>query len=205
MTDKELLRKTVKNLLLREERNRADNKAPILFEQPSLVFRTVPLTSPATCASLFAYLPFGTEADPGEAIRTAFERDIPVAVPRVTGDSLQFHAITGFSDSFDLNRWGISEPRENTPCYFSSDPALQTDEPLFPLLVLVPALAFDHSGARLGRGGGYYDRFLAALLSRYADRRNQITLAGIGFSLQIVDRLPREKHDISVDCLYTDI
>lgn len=205
MTDKELLRKTVKNLLLRDERNREGKPSAIRFNTPSLVFGTTPLTTPETCASLFAYLPFGTEADPGEAIQTAFERDIPVAVPRVTGESLRFHGISGLSGPFEQNRWGISEPREYTPCYFSSDPALQTIEPSFPLLVLVPALAFDHSGARLGRGGGYYDRFLAALLARYADRREQITLAGVGFSLQIVEQLPREKHDISVDCLYTDI
>lgn len=205
MTGKELLRKTVKNHLLREHRDHPEKPAGIRFGNPSQVFHEGPLVSPDTCAMLFAYLPFGTEADPRNAIQTALDRNVPVAAPRVTGPHLQFHRISTLLDAFELNRWGISEPPASAPCYFSTDSSAGTGEPLFPLLVLVPALAFDREGNRLGRGGGYYDRFLASLLSRYSGRRNDITLAGVGFSLQIVDRVPSEAHDISVDCLYTDV
>lgn len=205
MTDKEILRKTIKNLLLREERDSSVKESSISFIKPAYVFQPEPITSPDTCATLFAYLPFGTEADPREAIQSVLARDIPVAVPRVTGEQLQFHRISALMGPFEQNRWGIPEPPAQAPCYFTADPEGRTLEPEFPLLVLVPAIAFDRQGGRLGRGGGYYDRFLAALLARYADLRDEITLAGIGFSLQIVDCLPRENHDISVDCLYTDL
>ena len=205
MTDKELLRKTVKNRLLRTHRDNPEGIPRIRFEVPAQVFRQGPFASPETCATLFAYLPFGTEADPRDAIETALEREVPVAVPRVTGAILQFHRIHSLAEPFGKNRWGIPEPDESAPCYFSSDPAIRTIEPLFPLLVLVPAIAFDHTGGRLGRGGGYYDRFLSSLLSRYAERRSDITLAGVAFSLQIIQKVPCENHDISVDCLYTDV
>ncbi len=205
MTDKELLRKTMKNILLHEDRNRTGPPPRISFEKPAHVFRQGPLATPETCATLFTYLPFGTEADPREAIQTVLARDVPVAVPRVSGDHLQFHRISSLHGHFEQNRWGISEPPVSGPCYFSPDPSSQTFEPQPPLLVLVPALVFDLEGSRLGRGGGYYDRFLSALLSRYAGRRDTITLAGVGFSLQIIDHVPRERHDISVDCLYTDV
>jgi len=205
VTEKELLRKTVKNLLLRSHRDRPESISAIHFEHPTSVFRDGQLATPDTCATLFTYLPFGTEADPRQAIQTALGRDIPVAVPRVAGEQMRFHRIFSPSGPFEQNRWGIPEPPECTPCYFSPDSADSTLEPEFPLLVLVPALAFDRKGMRLGRGGGYYDRFLASLLVRYADRRDAITLAGVGFSLQIIDQVPGETHDISVDCLYTDV
>jgi 5-formyltetrahydrofolate cyclo-ligase len=58
-------------------------------------------------------------------------------------------------------------------------------------LVVVPALAFDRQGYRLGWGGGYYDRVLAELPAR-------AVTVGVGFAFQVVDELPREPHDLPV-------
>lgn len=63
--------------------------------------------------------------------------------------------------------------------------------------VVIPGLAFDCCGGRLGYGGGYYDRFLAGLAKRPL-------LVGVAFSLQLVTCVPREKHDISLDYLVTE-
>ena len=63
--------------------------------------------------------------------------------------------------------------------------------------VLVPGVAFDERGGRLGYGGGYYDRFLAGLSFRPL-------LVGIAFSMQIVDAVPREPHDKCLDGLVTE-
>jgi len=62
-----------------------------------------------------------------------------------------------------------------------------------PDLILVPGLAFDRSGFRLGRGGGFYDRFLEALPFP------RPVLCGICFSCQIVPTVPREAHDARVE------
>ena len=69
---------------------------------------------------------------------------------------------------------------------------------LVPDLIIVPALAFDLSGLRLGMGGGYYDRLLA--LPRY---RNCLRL-GLAYSFQLVSRLPSEPWDMPVHAICTE-
>jgi 5-formyltetrahydrofolate cyclo-ligase len=64
-------------------------------------------------------------------------------------------------------------------------------------VILVPALAFDRSGARLGRGGGHYDRVLAA-------RRPGSHAIGVSTRARLIDRVPMEAHDQSVDWLATE-
>ena len=54
-------------------------------------------------------------------------------------------------------------------------------------LIIVPAVAFDKEGHRLGRGGGYYDRFL----KKYP----RATLIGVGYDFQLVEKVPTERHD----------
>ena len=61
-------------------------------------------------------------------------------------------------------------------------------------LMVVPGVAFDRTGNRLGRGGGYYDRFLSGF---------QGMTAAVAFSFQLLDQIPIEKHDIPVDLVVT--
>jgi 5-formyltetrahydrofolate cyclo-ligase len=61
-------------------------------------------------------------------------------------------------------------------------------------LILVPGVAFDLRGGRLGRGRGYYDRLLSGL---------QGYRCGVAFDEQIVDRVPLEPHDASLNCILT--
>ena len=63
-------------------------------------------------------------------------------------------------------------------------------------LVLVPGLAFDRAGHRLGHGLGYYDRFLASL-------PRSIPTVGLAFAWQLVDRLPTSPHDYAVSAVLT--
>jgi 5-formyltetrahydrofolate cyclo-ligase len=69
--------------------------------------------------------------------------------------------------------------------------------PGVPDVVIVPGLAFTVSGVRLGQGGGWYDRFLP-------DVRPDCTIIGVGFSTQVVEELPEERHDIRVHVVVTD-
>jgi 5-formyltetrahydrofolate cyclo-ligase len=64
-------------------------------------------------------------------------------------------------------------------------------------VVIVPGVAFTPDGARLGQGGGWYDRFLAEV-------RPECTSIGVGFDPQVVDVLPTEPHDIRLDCVVTE-
>ena len=69
-------------------------------------------------------------------------------------------------------------------------------------LILVPGLCYDREGYRLGFGGGYYDRFLAAFGARGSGRRP--LLVGLCYAFQVVDALPSQDWDRPVDCLCTE-
>lgn len=70
---------------------------------------------------------------------------------------------------------------------------------------LVPALGFDRMGGRLGRGRGYYDRFLSETdAKRKAQGLTPLLKIGIGFHEQVVEELPCEKHDVKLDAVLTD-
>ena len=95
----------------------------------------------------------------------------------------------------------VSSPSELRPGAFGiSEPptigALEPDE-LGAALVCVPGIAFTPAAVRLGRGGGYYDRLLAALDS------GGVT-AGLGYSFQLIDRLPEQAHDRRLDLVVTE-
>ena len=69
--------------------------------------------------------------------------------------------------------------------------------PFIPDLVLVPGLAFSRAGHRLGRGGGFYDRFLTG-------RARNAHKLGICFASQLVDCIPTEEHDVVLDAVISD-
>jgi 5-formyltetrahydrofolate cyclo-ligase len=102
--------------------------------------------------------------------------------PRVVGECLSLHLVLRSEDLVE-GRFGVKEPAEETP---------QVCESLD--LILVPGVAFDRAGMRLGRGGGYYDR----LLQSYTGIK-----AGICFEEQVVEAVPGEDHDVAVDYLIT--
>jgi 5-formyltetrahydrofolate cyclo-ligase len=106
-------------------------------------------------------------------------------LPRVEGDG----TLT-FRDrdvSREIHPLGMRQPAESG----SVVPVQQID------LFLVPGLAFDRGGARLGRGGGYYDRILA-------QRRAGSVAVGVTTSSRVVDEVPRDPHDQVVDWLATE-
>jgi 5-formyltetrahydrofolate cyclo-ligase len=106
-----------------------------------------------------------------------------ICYPRVHGEGLRFFRVAG-ADSLTAGRFGLREP-------VPPSPAIPVDAADMDL-VLVPGLAFTHDGVRLGRGGGYYDRFLA-------DGALRARKLGVCFARQLVQSLPAEKHDQRVD------
>lgn len=105
--------------------------------------------------------------------------DKVLAFPTTAGSDLQFW--TG--GVMEAGPHGVREPRNGHPA-----PA--------PDLVLVPALAYDRAGFRLGRGGGFYDRWLGG--------HPGVKTLGLAFACQVVENLPREEHDIRVDAVLTE-
>ncbi len=135
------------------------------------------------CQIFFTYLSYGQEIPTHVLTKEAILRGKLVAAPKVTGEGgLTFYQIHAPSDCVP-GAFGILEPeggRELTPDMGRS-------------LLLLPGLAFTKAGGRLGYGGGYYDRYLAA--------HPQAFLAAPAYPFSVVGSLPEEAHDIRADAL----
>lgn len=115
---------------------------------------------------------------------------LPVTVTTAKEGRMIFRRLPGFCpDRLIPARFGIREPSEECPTLKLPDFA--------GALILVPGLAFDDRGFRIGYGGGYYDRFLDGLTSA----GTPITTVGLVFSVCRARILPRESHDRPVDII----
>lgn len=137
------------------------------------------------CRSLYAYLSFNQEVRTNPIIERAWLDGKRVAVPKVLGKDMVFIWIDSFDGLTPQGAHNIMEPKENSP--------VANDRTA---LVLMPGLAFDPEGHRLGYGGGYYDRFLM--------REPCHPTVALCYGFQRLDRLDTQAHDIPVDLVITD-
>ncbi len=138
------------------------------------------LATLAAHARVLVYLPLPTEVDLADAARALMARGVEVAAPRLDWDARTMDAvpIDTWPPAVERRHHGVPEP---LPAPVIPPDRLDA--------VIVPALAFDNAGGRLGRGGGFYDRFLAQLPT--STRR-----LGVCFAAQVVERVPVDKHDV---------
>jgi len=136
-----------------------------------------------------AFLTFGKEFETSFLIERALETGKRVAVPRIYDRKMIFHYISSLDDKFEINRWDIREPLVSAPGWSPSDGKT---------LMLTPGLAFNNSGGRLGRGGGFYDRFLNIF-------GKEITTVGLCFEEQIRDDFPVETYDYYLNAICSDV
>jgi 5-formyltetrahydrofolate cyclo-ligase len=129
---------------------------------------------------------------PGEVDLTSFiDRQLDhrkIYLPRALPDrSMTFLSIgKDWLSSMQSGQFGIPEPGTDSGQAYNLDWARET-------VVITPGLAFDKEGGRLGRGGGYYDRFFAR------GRMVEATKVGVCWTLQIGDLVPVESHDVTMD------
>jgi len=138
----------------------------------------------ASGAIVAGYHPFRDEADPRGLMAALSARGHRLALPCIVAAhaALVFRAWNA-GDSLHPNTYGIAEP-------------LAHAAEVVPDAVLVPLLAFDASGHRLGYGGGYYDRTF--------ERLPRMRLIGIAYSGQEMPAVPREAHDHRLDLIVTE-
>lgn len=131
-----------------------------------------------------SYQPFGGELDPGPLVAVLAPQ--MVVLPVIAGDRLEFAPASG---PMAPNRYGIAEP---------TGPAvdLNTID-----VVIVPAVAVDRRGTRLGMGAGYYDRTFAHLVAR--QRPSSPLLVALVHDEQVVDELPSQPWDVAMDAIVT--
>jgi 5-formyltetrahydrofolate cyclo-ligase len=169
-------------------RRRAANAAFGARIGPILTANFMAAFSLAPKAAVAGYNPINDEADIAPLMAALGQRGHPLCLPAVVARDAPL-AFRAWSPGAALvpGPMGILEP--------PADAAT-----LRPDVVLVPLLAFDGSGHRLGYGGGYYDRTLARLR---AD--GPLLVVGVAYSAQEVDRLPGTEHDQRVDAVLTEL
>jgi 5-formyltetrahydrofolate cyclo-ligase len=134
--------------------------------------------------TVLLYAALREEVDLASLIAPLHERGVRTLFPRVRGTSLDLVAAADLR-TLQLGHRGVREPPGR-----SVDPEVVD-------VALVPGLAFDPRGGRLGAGGGHYDR----LLRRFPARTVRV---GVAFDCQLVPRIPRELHDEPVHLVVTE-
>ena len=141
----------------------------------------LPLWSAAKLPAL--YVSFGGEASTLKILEECFREKRAVALPRVEGSELRLHRVVSF-DELAPGRFGIMEPRAETPAVSPAEPDL----------FVIPGVVFDRRGHRVGYGKGYYDRLLA---------NTHAPVVALAYGFQIVHHIPDEPHDRPVDVILT--
>ncbi len=159
----------------------------------------LPAFEGARCVGCFCALP---DEPPTEAVLRRWSVGRRVVVPRVEGDTMQFYDYR--PDALTCGAFGIAEPvvgeNSNASGRFETDGATDASSAAYCALcppeaidlLVVPGVAFTREGARLGRGKGYYDRYLSQSALRAC-------CVGVCFAHQLVADLPVEPHDRSME------
>lgn len=172
----------LRNEIRRKKREMTEEQICIASQKLAKLFLNSDLYKNA--ATIYGYLPYNQEVRIIPMLQQALKDGKRVAVPKVYGDEMRFI----YLDDLSLVEKG-----------YSGIPEPIADEPIaddLNALVLMPGLAFDRKGHRIGYGGGFYDKFLMK-------ESNHPTLA-LCYDFQLLDCIETEEHDIPVDCVLWD-
>lgn len=140
--------------------------------------------------NIFIYISYGSEIDTKSIINRALNEGKKIYVPRTIFKDRVMDAVEIKSlDNLSEDRYGILEPS------FEED-AIDPDEID---LIIVPGTGFDKDGGRMGYGAGYYDRYFKKITNK-----SKVVKLALAYDFQILNHVPMEKHDVSMDVIYTE-
>ena len=178
-TTKSKLREVILEKLRNQKEESRQRKSSLILS------KFFSLSEVKKAAVVLFYASFDGEVMTFEMIKKALELGKKIGLPKVNRVKkiLEPKVISSFEGDLEKGQYGILEPVSGRDNAFA---AKDID------LVVVPGVAFDKKNYRLGRGQGYYDRFLSRLPS-------DIPTIGLAFDFQIIDRLPHlHEHDLPV-------
>lgn len=183
--EKAMLRRTMR------ARRQALSPATMAAAGAAVTRRVRELPRWAEAREILAYLPIRGELDTRALAEDVLARGARLLLPRCRDNApgeLDLGCVGCLAEAVP-GHFGIPEPPAEK---------CQAPEAFAPDLILVPGLAFDRAGSRLGFGGGYYDRLLALPLAENA------LVVGLAYEFQLVDRLPVQAWDRAMDVIVTE-
>lgn len=182
---------TEKTRLRRESLARREAEPDRAGKSVRIIDRVRALPEYAAARILSAFVGVGSEVTTLPLLEAALAAGKQVAVPWVDGDDLHLFALSGLDDLAPAP-FGLLEPRLDR-----RHSAARVVKPSDVDLFVVPGLAFDRAGGRLGHGRGYYDR----LLSRAAGRAS---FSAVAFECQLIPEVPMSANDVRVHRVVTE-
>ena len=157
----------------------------------AILQKIVGLASYREARTVLAYAGFGSELQTDAFLHHTLNEGKRLLLPRVNRQKklLDVYEVRDPARDLEAGTWGIREPRPDR-----CDPA----DPRAAEFVLVPGVAFDRRGGRLGHGAGFYDRLLSGCVSP------QAWLVAVAFETQTVEEVPMDEHDVPVDMVVTE-
>jgi len=131
------------------------------------------------------YFPVNYEVDDLDILKKFYKKKYKISLPIIKKNFEMDFYEWPFNDPLKINQYGIPEPNSNNL--------------LYPDIILVPLVAFDKNLNRLGYGGGYYDRLIDKL-----SKRKKILKIGLALSIQKIKEIPVTKYDKKLDYIVTD-
>ncbi len=180
-----------KRILLDRERLLPDIRAA---HCAAITERLLQLPEYREASAVLGYMNFGSEFSSDSFAAQVLADGRRLALPKVNrhANRLDLYWVEDFENQLVAGLWGIREP--------VVERCERLESPNEVEFALLPGVAFTREGARLGYGGGFYDKLLAQL----DEGRQRPALVAAAFSLQIVEQLPQEATDIKVGCIVTE-
>lgn len=193
--EKKLLRKKIRQKLVEENQNQKEVEKKSLYAQENLLN----LKKLKASNNILLFVSYGNEIKTENLLEELLKSGKKVFLPRTEKDDMDFFQISNtesIENQTEIGDFGIVVPKKNLKM-------LSPKEIGKDFLILIPGLAFDKKGNRLGKGKGFYDKYLENVL-QYKSKDNYPWLVGFCYDFQIVDEVPTEKSDIPVDCVVSE-
>ena len=189
------LRKNIKQTL--KEQNQDKKNCNLLSKKALIKLYNFDLFKKAEC--VLAFVSYGNEIKTGQLLDVIFNEKKRLCIPRTENNEMDFYFLKQektISEQTELGEYGVTVP-------FSTLEKFDYENIPENTMILVPGLAFDRNGNRLGKGKGYYDRFLEKLLSS-PTKENILGFVGYCYDFQIIEKVITEENDIPVNYVVSD-
>lgn len=195
MNDTKILRKSMLELRRKLTESEVEEKSKEIYK------KLIEIKEIKTSKKVMCYMSFDNEVDTKDFINDVLKLKKEIVLPVIRENNITPFCVDSLSNTKE-GAFCIMEPCIMEPCIMEPNQKICKECCLEEIdVVIVPAVVFGKNGERIGRGCGYYDRFLKTLRDI---RKENVKFIGIGYDFQVVDGLYQNEYDVPVDFVVTE-